>query len=360
MAEMDHAAIRRHTERHHADRVRHILGHRDGGHADAAQDKALIREAVLEHEKHDHPGKMPTKLKLRDGGAAEGHKGRRRLDRGQRRRDDGGSTGNAQNMPNSAQSPDNTAMQNAINSALTNSLSNQAQQQKTPSMQNRGGRTKRADGGKTTKVDSAWPDNMNVRNGGRTRRADGGRLNGPTAREDGAGDSAEEMARHDDRQNYADGGKVRHKGASHVNVIVATPGQSRPVPVPVPAAAAPMPQRPPMPPPGAGAPPGGMPPGMPMRPPMAGGAPGMMPPGAAGVPGMMMHADGGRTSHEGRDARGPDPIEKVREKNERMYGELRADGGRTPRMTAGAESGEGRMEKSRAYGKPKSALAAGD
>jgi hypothetical protein len=62
-----------------------------GGAADEAQDRAMIKKAVREHESHDHPGKPKTKLKLKHGGEVEGHGGKRRLDRpGRKRRANGG------------------------------------------------------------------------------------------------------------------------------------------------------------------------------------------------------------------------------------------------------------------------------
>lgn len=100
---------------------------------------------------------------------------------------------------------------------------------------------------------------------------------------------------------YAKGGRTKHKGST-VNVIVAPGGQgAQPVPVPHPV---PVPVA-------AGAPPGG-PPAMPPRP--------MGPPGGLGAAGPMPPG-------------GPMP--------------MRARGGGV-KMTAGALSGEGRLEKKRA------------
>jgi hypothetical protein len=232
------------SERSHGERIGHILRAHGGGVEDEKDDKKLVREGVHAHERHDHPGEKLTKL--RAGGEAEGHAGKRRMDRP--------------------------------------------------------GRHKRADGGKVSSVWRKAEDGEGA-SAGPGKEKD----RGPESGRDAAGkewaatmhaeqkrdvdEYAKERLANGGRAHRARGGKSGHGKASHVNVIVA-PGQgpARPVPVPVPAAGmgGPPPMaRPLMPPPGAGGPPmaggpglpGGMPPGGPMPPrpgmgapmPMAGG-----------------------------------------------------------------------------------------
>lgn len=38
------------------------------GKSDISQDKKLVKKAIAQHEKNDHPGKKPTALKLKKGG----------------------------------------------------------------------------------------------------------------------------------------------------------------------------------------------------------------------------------------------------------------------------------------------------
>ena len=153
----------------------------------------------------------------------------------------------------------------------------------------------------------------------RKKRARGGKVMGaaPKMRMDRKprhSDEAEDRALvkkmvkpEDLRKGYASGGAVKGKKGTTVNVIIAPQGGAGGTPP----GAMPPPSGPMQPPPGMIPPPGAMPP----KPPMA-GAPGL-PPGA-GAPPMMARKDGGRT---------PDyPIKD------------------------GAGSGEGRLEKERAYG----------
>jgi hypothetical protein len=58
-------------------------GYKVGGHvkSDEAEDKAMIEKGVHEHESALHKGSKKTKLKLKDGGAAEGEGEKPRADR---------------------------------------------------------------------------------------------------------------------------------------------------------------------------------------------------------------------------------------------------------------------------------------
>lgn len=262
----DHAHLRRDAERHHGERIAGIL-RAHGGRGDEAADKKMVAAGVHQHESHDHKGESLTKLKLRDGGEAEGHVGKRRLDRAGRRRADGGRADKV---------------------------------------------WREAEGGEGA---SAGPARERSRSGKDGRDADG-----KEAATEAHAEQKRDVGLYD-KNRLADGGRARggrsgKSKASHVNVIVA-PGQGpeRPMPIPVPAAGmgggAP-PPRPPMGPPmmpppgGGGMPPGGgmMPPGMAMRPGMAGP-----------MPGMGMRRDGGRAAMpdmEAGAASGLGRLEKTR------------------------------------------------
>ena len=82
--------------RERAKRIVESAGYKMGGETlgrkeDAESDIKMITKAVHEHEAHDHPGKPKTKLKLRNGGLAEGGMAPNRLD--QRPRGGGGKHG---------------------------------------------------------------------------------------------------------------------------------------------------------------------------------------------------------------------------------------------------------------------------
>lgn len=140
----------------------------------------------------------------------------------------------------------------------------------------------------------------------------------------------------------ASGGRAKKKGATNVNVIVAPQGGGAPPPMPPPVLAGPPPGAPPMPPkPPMGAGPMGMPPGAAGLP-MAPGAPGGLPPGI--VP---PRASGGAVHKD--EAQDKALIERTL-KNEGLVRE-RARGGGMPHMTAGAATGEGRLEKIGKHGK---------
>lgn len=87
----DHRSIRRQAEAEHAERMKRHAG----GAEDARQDKEIadreIGRAFVQHDDQLHEGRK-TKLKLKDGGHAEGRASRRRLDRvgHRRKRDTGG------------------------------------------------------------------------------------------------------------------------------------------------------------------------------------------------------------------------------------------------------------------------------
>jgi hypothetical protein len=128
-------------------------------------------------------------------------------------------------------------------------------------------------------------------------------------------------------------GKKGHNN-THINILVSPKGGDAAVPPPGAMAG----------PPGAGGPPP-MPPKMPMGPPPGGpmGAPppGMKPPG--GIPGMM--ARGGKTMS------GISSKENLAKWADRAKSNTKYEkGGKVP-MKGGAESGEGRLDKIRAYGR---------
>ena len=150
--------------------------------------------------------------------------------------------------------------------------------------------------------------------------------------------------------NRARGGRTKHKGSAHVNVIVApqggAPGAAAggpPMPIGGPAGAPPSPPmapppHPPMLPPGAMGAPGGV-------------GPGPMPP-SGGMPGL--RAGGGRTYAKGGAVHSDEKQDKALiEKTLKDEGlkPARAKGGKVGHYDAGAMSGLGRLEKIKNYGK---------
>lgn len=78
MAHATHHSMRAQGHRDHAEKLNALAGVSE---ADRKQDVSLIKKAVLQHEKNDHPGTKPTRLKLKTGGVAEGESAKKRLDR---------------------------------------------------------------------------------------------------------------------------------------------------------------------------------------------------------------------------------------------------------------------------------------
>lgn len=174
--------------------------------------------------------------------------------------------------------------------------------------------------------------------------------------------------------NRARGGRTggKKKGGTHVNIMIAPqhgqPGAAGPMPVsamptPAPMPGGPKPPMPGMPPPGGGLPPGG---GPPVLPPGA-APPGMVPPGLAPRPPMIPpRKRGGRVvkkhHHDDAAADAAQIKHMVKQSALKPHGSMRAAGGGImPKMgfaaggrvglTAGAYSGEGRLEKTRSIRK---------
>lgn len=87
----------RHEDHRRANELVRKTGYRHLAHGgrvdeDEAEDKAMITKAVHEHEDHEHGGER-TKLKLKHGGEAEGHKARHHLAKRAR----GGKAGHGKN-----------------------------------------------------------------------------------------------------------------------------------------------------------------------------------------------------------------------------------------------------------------------
>lgn len=150
------------------------------------------------------------------------------------------------------------------------------------------------------------------------------------------------MSRH--RPDHrAKGGRVKSKGTNVTVVVAPQGGQQGATPVPIPVPAAGPPPRPPM--PSAGAPAPGMAP-----------AAGMMPPGAP--PGMPMRKDGGRVGRAYEEGvrngtqvshRTKNDLDKINTSPPLLTrargGPIEAGNERGPKMHAGADSGEGRLER---------------
>jgi hypothetical protein len=160
------------------------------------------------------------------------------------------------------------------------------------------------------------------------------------------------------RTKRASGGRA--KGKSNINIVIAPqPAAQGPMPMGGMPPRPPMPM--PMPPAPGGMPPGAMPPGaggmpMPIPMPMAGGAPAPAPQGAGvpGLPGMapLPRKSGGRVKSFKDMTAGAGSGEGRLQKEEMQEYKrtARKAGGKVPNMTFGAGSGPGRIEKIHAYG----------
>ena len=196
----------------------------------------------------------------------------------------------------------------------------------------RGGKVKHRDsGGDVSSIEEANKDQAAAKSAG-----------GVIARKRGGMLCAKDGSPLGDVPGRARGGRMKHhgKGATHVNVVVAPQGGGAPPMM------APHPQlaalaagaHPPM----GGPPPGGPPPGMP---PMGAGPPGMPPPpggGPGGPPPPMMRARGGKVMGDHPDA---SQDKALIEKTLREEGLVRKAKGGGVHMTAGAVTGNGRLEK---------------
>lgn len=73
-----HSSYKREAHRSHMEKTERLAM---GGASDSAEDKAMVRKAIRQHETHDHPGKGHTALKLKDGGHVDGKHSKARMDR---------------------------------------------------------------------------------------------------------------------------------------------------------------------------------------------------------------------------------------------------------------------------------------
>jgi hypothetical protein len=207
----------------------------------------------------------------------------------------------------------------------------------------RGGKVKHRDCGGETNTSGGMRPNPNASYDPRTGKASGFKRGGKVKHRDDGGPVEEQMAEANEAKEAASPGKNmggviararggragKHKGSTHVNVIVAPQGQGAPGAGPSPQLAALAA--------GAHPPMGGPPPGMPPGAPPPGGPPMMPPPGAP-----PMRARGGKVMGGHPDAsKDKELIHKTLEEE----GLVRKAKGGGVTMTAGAVTGNGRLEK---------------